>query len=136
MYRPNMLSILRNATVLLLAASAATAMAQSQEYRQGYDQGYRDGMNARGHEEQRESGRIVILAARYGIRNEACDATESIRRIASGRRRAEFVANNNLCGDPAQGRPKQLWVEFRCGESQTQRAEASESGQISLYCRD
>ena len=136
MYRPSMLSLLRGATVLLLAASAATALAQSQEYRQAYEQGYRDGMNARGNQEQREPGRIVVLSARYGVRNEACDATESIRRIAGWRRHVEFVADNNLCGDPARNRPKQLWVEFRCGDNQTQRAEAHEGEQISLFCHD
>ena len=120
---------------LSLGTLCSTASSQSMEFRQGYDQGYRDAMAAQEREGHREPERISIMAARYGTREEACDASESIRRIAGWRRHVEFVVNNNLCGDPAFGRPKHLFVEYRCSGGAVIRTEAHENEMMSLYCQ-
>jgi len=119
----------------LLASLGSDAAAQSSEYRRGYEQGYRDALGAQQRDDYRESGRVMILSARYGIRERACDASESIRRIVGWRRGADFIVNNNLCGDPAPGRLKNLYIEYRCPDGQEQRMNARENELISLYCR-
>ncbi|MFZ6692913.1 hypothetical protein [Undibacterium sp. SXout20W] len=121
--------------VLAVSTASTSAFSQSAEYRLGYDQGYRDAMAAQQQEGHRDAGRMTIMAARYGTHEEACDASEAIRRIAGWRRHVEFQANNNLCGDPAMGRQKHLFVEYRCSNGPVQRVEARENDVLSLYCQ-
>ncbi|CAN5236561.1 hypothetical protein BH11PSE11_BH11PSE11_16890 [soil metagenome] len=122
-----------------LGVLATSAFAQSAEYRRGYDAGYRDGLSARGGEgrgeSRRESPRIGILSARYGSREGSCDASDTIRRMAGWNRHVEFTVNNDLCGDPDEGRRKRLNVEYRCGDGSRQRSEAGEGSIMSLSCQ-
>lgn len=111
------------------------ANAQGYGYQQGYEQGYRDGADTRERDWRRDDGRITILGARYGSRERACDATEALRRMIGWRPGAEFIVNNNLCGDPAYGRVKRLYVEYRCGYGEIRRIEGRENEIISMYCR-
>lgn len=126
---------LRLFTFLALATIATSAFSQSAEYRRGYDQGFRDGQAAHERSGRQEPAHIVILAARYGTRDSACDARETIRSFVGWRRHVDVLVNNDLCGDPARGRPKHLFVEYRCGGEGAQRSEAREGETMSLYCR-
>lgn len=118
---------------------SASAQAQSEEYRRGYEQGYRDGQAGQRPEGWRQPGwqpkPIQILSASYGTRYAACDASESLRRIAGWNRRVDLMVNNNLCGDPAYGRPKRLAYEYQCSDGAVLRGEARENEVITLYCR-
>ncbi|HEY8027865.1 MAG TPA: hypothetical protein VIF60_25225 [Burkholderiaceae bacterium] len=125
--------------VLMLATAglaSGSAMAQSQEYRRGYDQGYRDGAEAQSQADRGgQRGRIVIEEAHYGSREGGfCEAREALQRMAGWRRHLDILADNNLCGDPAHGIPKHLDVRYRCGDSQPMRAEAHEGEMLALNC--
>jgi len=128
-------------SVLAIAAAgvgASSAFAQSMEYRRGYDQGYRDGAEAANAQAQPQApmiGRIAILEARYGVRDAMCDARESIQQMAFRRRHVDVRVGNELCGDPAPGRPKRLFVTYRCGDAPEQRVMAPESSVLALSCR-
>ena len=127
------------AVMLALAAVSGGANAQSYEYRQGYEQGYRDGLAAQRkdnwHDGWRAGPSIQVLSARYGTRYATCDATDSLRRVAGLNRNVDFVVNNNLCGDPAYGRPKRLYVEYQCGGGYVQHLEGRENEIVSMNCR-
>lgn len=136
--------------LLACGALSASAFAQSNEYRRGYDQGYRDGIEAQGrqgqqHEPQQyerqgerqgqRGERIRIEEARYGTRDNACDATEAVQRAVGWRRHATIVATNELCGDPVVGRSKQLRVVYRCDDGPVSRAQAGEGAAVTIGCR-
>jgi hypothetical protein len=130
--------------MLALASIAMPALAQRENpvYRQGYEQGYRDGLEAARHErdrdrepQRREPERIRIERAVYGVQGRSCDATGSILGMARGRRFVDVAVNNDLCGDPSEGRPKRLWVTYRCGDGPAVAAEAREGEILSLNCR-
>lgn len=130
--------MLRIAVFAALGAMSAVACAQSAEYRRGYDQGYRDGMEAQSHTDQSGGpvGRIIIEEANYGSRDGGfCHPRDVIQRVAGWRRHIEITANNELCGDPAQGRQKHLEIRYRCGDGPSARAEAPENGMISISCQ-
>ncbi len=125
--------------IVLLACglASATAGAQSEEYRRGYDQGYRDGAEAQNHADHGgPAGRIIIEEAHYGVRGGGfCDARGAVQQLVGWRRHADVPAGNNLCGDPAYGMPKFLFVRYRCGDSQAARAEAPENAILQLSCQ-
>jgi len=131
--------------LLACCALSASAFAQSNEYRRGYDQGYRDGIEAQsrqGQQYERQDGRqgeraerIRIEEARYGTRDNVCDATEAVQRAIGWRRHATIMATNELCGDPAVGRQKQLRIVYRCGDEPVARAQAGEGAAVTLGCR-
>ncbi|HEY8027635.1 MAG TPA: hypothetical protein VIF60_24055 [Burkholderiaceae bacterium] len=122
------------AAFAVLGALSATATAQSNEYRQGYDQGYRD--HAEGQGQPNHEGRIIIEEAHYGSREGGfCDPRESIQRAIGWRRHADIRADNQLCGDPAPNHVKHLEVRYRCGNSQTARAETPENTVLALSCQ-
>jgi hypothetical protein len=116
---------------------SATASAQSEEFRRGYEQGYRDGAEAQSHaDHQGPAGRIIIEEAHYGVRGGGfCDARETVQQMAGWRRHVDVPVSNNLCGDPAYHMPKALFVRYRCGDSQSARAEAPENGVLQLSCQ-
>ena len=128
-------SVLAFATLGVLAGSA---LAQTADYRRGYDQGYRDAMEAsrehRGPSEQAR-GRMIVLDAKYGLRGDVCDALHAVQEIIGMRRHADVRANNDLCGDPASGRIKRLTIVYRCGEGPEQRAAGAEGTVVSMGCR-
>lgn len=121
-----------------LGALSATACAQSNEYRQGYDQGYRDGTEVQSHMEHREgpAGRIIIEEAHYGSREGGfCEPRDAIQHAIGWRRHVDIHVGNELCGDPAPRHPKHLEVRYRCGDGQPMRAEAAEDSVMSLSCQ-
>jgi hypothetical protein len=122
---------------LTLSAMSVTAFAQSREYQRGYDQGYRDGSEAQSNQEQQggPGGRILIERADYGLRGATCDARDAMQSAIGRRRNVSIAANNDLCGDPAPGRVKQLDVAYRCGDGPTLRIRTREGGTVTLYCR-
>ena len=128
---------LRVLTLITLGATATSAFSQSAEYRRGYEKGFRDGQESMERERGREysSARIQILTARYGTRDSSCDARDTIRSFAGSRRDVEIRVNNDLCGDPAEGRHKVLVVDYRCGDGARKRLETRESDTMFLSCR-
>lgn len=129
---------LRVLTFVALGVASASAFAQSAEYRRGYEKGFRDGQESmereRGHGREM-SARINIVSARYGTRDSTCDARDAIQTFAGSRRDLEIRVNNDLCGDPAEGRHKALVVDYRCGDGPRKRIESRESETMFLSCR-
>ena len=122
---------------VVLATLSTAVLAQSEEYRRGYDQGYRDGAAA-GRNGQGRAGyasRIRIDEALYGVRGAACDARGALQQRLASPQGGAVLADNQLCGDPAPGQPKQLTLRYRCADGATQRAVATENSVISLDCR-
>ena len=140
------LHLTRLAGAALLLCASACAMAQSQEYRRGYDQGYRDGIAAAqeggrewrgGRRGDNEHGRwrIEIERADYGVREGSCDARPAVMQALARGGNLSITAGNQVCGDPAPRKRKRLTVIYRCGDSDTQRAEADEGDALTLNCR-
>ena len=125
------------AAFVVFGLASATAGAQSDEYRRGYEQGYRDGAEAQSRTDHGgPAGSIIIEEARYGSREGGfCDPRGPIQQMVGWRRHVDVPVNNSLCGDPAYGRPKHLEVRYRCGESQSVRAEAPENSVLQLNCQ-
>jgi len=123
--------------LITLSALSVPAFAQSPEYQRGYDQGYRDGSEAQSSQNQPggPAGRIIIERASYGFHESSCDARDTLQSAIGRRRYVSVVANNDLCGDPAQGRPKQLDVVYRCGDGPELRARAREGSSVTMNCR-
>lgn len=129
---------LRVLTFLAVGVASASAFAQSAEYRRGYEKGFRDGQESMERERGRGrevSARIHIVSARYGTRNATCDARDALQSASGSRRDLEIRVDNDLCGDPAEGRHKALVVDYRCGDGPRKRVEAAESETMFLSCR-
>jgi hypothetical protein len=124
-------------TVAMCAcAMPASAQNDSAAFRQGYDQGYREGMEAaRQGRGNAPGGMIRIEQAYYGVDAARCDARNSIQAAAQGRRSIDIVANNSLCGDPAEGRVKSLSVTYRCANGPSVRSRVREDGVLQIRCR-
>jgi hypothetical protein len=143
-------------SALMLAALgglAGSAWAQNTDYRRGYDQGYRDALEAVIAQAQAlshnrvqvqplpvpvpvEVPRLQILEANYGIRGALCDARPSVQQIVGmNYRNVEIRANNDLCGDPASGRPKRLSITYQCADGVDQRVAGPEGSVLNLSCR-
>ncbi len=116
---------------------SATAGAQSEEYRHGYEQGYRDGAEAQSRADHGgPAGRVIVEEAHYGVRGGGfCDARGAVQQMVGWRRHFDVPVGNNLCGDPAYGMPKFLFIRYRCGDSQPARAEAPENSVLQLNCQ-
>ena len=113
---------------LIAACIALHVNAQSSnEFKDGYAQGYKEGFDAgyrKGIAEQRSATEaasknfpIAIISATYGPEGarERCDATHYVRKEAGGRRSASVAVTNNMCGDPAPGKRKQVEITYQCG---------------------
>ncbi len=125
------------AAVLALAATGS-ALAQSQEYRRGYDQGYRDGVTAARNnavDNSRFGPRYRIDRATYGVGNAVCDATPALRQRLPAPPGSALLVDNGLCGDPAPGTRKMLDVQYRCDNNRALRISLPESAPIELPCR-
>ena len=118
------------ARVVLVAATAVALHAAAQssnEFKDGYAQGYKEGFDAgyrKGIAEQQSATEaasknfpIAVIAATYGPEGarERCDATRYVRKEAGGRRSASVAVTNNICGDPAPGKRKQIEITYQCG---------------------
>lgn len=148
---------MRTTLTLLLFTVGLSAAAQAQgqmdpsgdPYRRGYQEGYqagfRDGLTKAAQDAQQPGPRplacrrIIVLGAQYGTPRQQCDATRAIAKLASGRYSATVRASNNLCGDPAPGKGKDLSVEYACGDPafcgrQILKASASENRSTTLAC--
>lgn len=143
--RPHL--ILSAIAVIMLAAPSGAALAQSAEYRRGYDEGYRAGMDAarsgegregRGGRGQGEGGRrrIIIEDAVYGDRDGSCDARPAVQAMVDRQRDPLIRADNRLCGDPAPRRGKSLEITYRCGDGRMLRTALREDTQAVLTCRN
>ncbi|HEU0368134.1 MAG TPA: hypothetical protein VFR42_02925 [Candidatus Acidoferrum sp.] len=128
--------ILRAAVVLALGAASASSFAQSTEYRRGYDAGYGDGVRAAQGGGGRGGDRwnLRIEEATYGVRGASCDARRAVREEAE-RNRNDVRVGNQLCGDPARGAQKRLFVTYRCGDGDIMRASGREDEVLHLSCR-
>lgn len=123
--------------LITVGAMSTSAIAQSAEYRRGYDQGYRDGIDAQDRPSQQEgfAARIIIEQARYGTRDAACDIREKVQQVVGRQRNISITANNSLCDDPAPNRVKQLVIRYHCGDGPTLRVQAREGSTATLSCR-
>lgn len=127
---------MRVAALLALTGVCASAFAQSNEYRRGYDDGFAAGQRAAyEHAGPRPDwGRLHIDEAMYGARGAVCDARRAVHESAE-RNGGMIHVGNELCGDPARGEQKRLHVIYRCGDSQPARAVANENETLRLSCR-
>ncbi len=131
---------------IAFGVASTSVMAQSAEYRRGYERGYAEGLaagqgNNRRPPQQEEDdgergGRIRIDQADYGVRGQSCDATEAVQRMLGRTRSGTISASNQLCGDPARGQQKFLRVVYRCGRDGTaERVDVREGRSATINCR-
>ena len=141
--------ILSAIAAIMLAAPSSAVLAQSAEYRRGYDEGYRAGMDAarrgdgrregrdgRGPNESGGRHRIIIEDAVYGDRDSSCDARPAVQAMVDRQRDPLIRADNRLCGDPAPRRGKSLEITYRCGDGRMLRTALREETQAVLTCRN
>lgn len=127
--------LMRIAAVLALTAASTSALAQSAEYRRGYDDGYAAGLRdareggGRGH----GRGGLVIEEATYGVRGAMCDARRAVRQEAE-RNGGLVVAGNHLCGDPRRNTEKRLTIVYRCGNERPVQIVGRENETMRLSC--
>ncbi|KZE32537.1 hypothetical protein IMF23_15620 [Chelatococcus daeguensis] len=60
---------------------------------------------------------IVVRQAQYGLPGgggKTCSAYSSVSNLCLGRSSCEIKVNNELCGDPAPGSRKTLFVSWQC----------------------
>jgi hypothetical protein len=126
--------IMRIAAVLALTATAGSAIAQSADYRRGYEDGYAAGQRDDRGDRGGDRGGLRILEADYGVRGSSCNARRSVRDSVE-RNRGVVVANDKLCGDSAPGQVKRLKVIYRCGDSEPMRINARQGDTLRLSCR-
>lgn len=130
--------LLRIAAILALSAATTSALAQSAEYRRGYDDGYaagvREAREGRGGRGDGRGWRMFVEDAEYGTHFASCDARRAVRYQVE-RNRGVVRADNQLCGDPARGEPKRLRIVYRCGDSDAVRVVVRENETAQLSCR-
>src|SRR5262245_34344344 len=131
------------AAAAVLFCNSALAQNQSQDFQDGYRKGFQDGF-----EQGRKFGvapagtapataapaaapvaapaatqpakpqGIVVLKATYGDFFNQCDATSYVAGQSRDKRAVTFRVTNNMCGDPAPGKRKELKVTYHCGSVQ------------------
>lgn len=111
-------------------------------YREGYRQGYQDGqklslsaesVSIRSNAGNKRRYGIVVIRARYGNNEHRCELTAWAAERFNGRTSAEVDVTNQLCGDPAPTKRKELTVEYYCnGEART--SSAYEHRRLNLSC--
>ncbi len=77
---------------------------------------------------------IQILEAFYGEGERLCDAGYQVSSRCGGRGDCQFRVDNGLCGDPARGERKALFVAYRCSRGDDQIALYPEGAQATLRC--
>ncbi len=86
-------------------------------------------------EAQRWQSGISIQDAYYGADTQVCDARREVARYCNGRETCDLRVNNELCGDPARGERKALFVAYSCDGRTQEIALSPEKENITLYCR-
>jgi hypothetical protein len=129
-------TIMRTAAILVLAGASASSFAQSSEYRRGYEEGFAAGQRAANDNRggRPGGGRVHIEEAEYGLHGATCDAREAVRNEAD-RNDGVIHVSNQLCGDPAPRERKRLRVVYRCRDTASARAVATEGETLRLTCR-
>jgi len=143
-------SALITAGAAAICAFTLPATAQNDLYRQGYEDGYRAGIQAarqgqgqgqwqwqgQGQGRGYQQGSVIYIdQASYGIDGMRCDARNTLQSAVQGRMAVDIAVDNNLCGDPAEGRVKSLFVTYRCGNSQPVRTQVREYDILQIRCR-
>jgi len=82
----------------------------------------------------RHDGGIYIEAATYVAGRKYCDATSAVASACDGTGRCAVEVGNRLCGDPFEGKRKQLEVRWSCG-GHSRRAVFAENQLARLDCR-
>lgn len=129
--------IMRIAAVIALTASSASAFAQSDEYRRGYEDGFAAGQRA-GNDDRGNPrggwGRVRVEEAEYGLHGATCDARRAVRDEVA-RNDGVVRATNQLCGDPVPRQQKRLRIVYRCGNSEPVSITLRENESTRLTCR-
>ena len=131
--KPVMLLI--GAVTLSAVSFSALAQRDDQMYRRGYDDGYRAGQASVQVQSPGYFDGIQIRDASYGDGPNRCDARNSLQGAVEGRRSADILANNDLCGDPAENRVKTLSVTYSCGNSAPLNTRVIEGQVMAIRCR-
>lgn len=136
--------VLRRLAFVAIGAASLPVLAQSTEYRRGYDDGYRAGNAAAaqgamrpsyGNQDQQGGRRVNVLKAVYGRGNAACDVRDVVQDIVDRQGPNRFEASNELCGDPAPNQTKVLDVTYQCGGNRPMRVVTEEGQVVRLNCR-
>lgn len=123
--KPAIKTLIGALTITLLGSSLAGCVAYNPRYSNPPP-------SNQGHYDSRPAT-IAVAHATYGTWSRSCDATPQIAAQASGRTHIRIHVDNNLCGDPHQGRQKSLGVNYYCaGYHKT--ASANEHDFLTLSC--
>ena len=132
-------------TLPALCLCVAAAAQDSSQFKDGYAQGYKEGFDAgyrKAASEQQNAAEaaskgfpIAIQVATYGPEGsrDRCDATHYVRKQANGRRNANVDITNQMCGDPAPGKRKNVEITYTCGAI-AKTASVYEHRSAYLYC--
>ena len=81
---------------------------------------------------------IKIVGASYSVQDGTipCDVSTRVATVCDGLATCTVQAQSRLCpmGDPAPKQPKQLTVEYACGEARMPRSEVPEGQALNLKC--
>lgn len=80
------------------------------------------------------SGDMRILEAFYGSGDRLCDATRDLAYRCDGHSECRIDAGNRLCGDPARGERKSLYLAYECGRGGREIILAAEGQDFSIVC--
>ncbi|MEM6576608.1 MAG: hypothetical protein AAF736_20205 [Pseudomonadota bacterium] len=81
-----------------------------------------------------QRGALYIAVAEYGARDRICDAAPTLAYSCDGVERCDVPVDNDLCGDPARGTPKSLYLAYWCDGELSER-DYREGQTVSLRCR-
>ena len=139
--------ILAGLGAVLLTVAATSAMAQSREWRNGYEAGFRDGFAAgqnaganatppfgpppAGNWQQTS---LLIDSADFGVRGATCDARWAVQNVVDRQGPNKIYVSTQLGGDPAPNRTKTLWVTYRCDNRRPTSVSAPEGRWLNLNC--
>jgi hypothetical protein len=85
-----------------------------------------------------DRGLVVSKTAIYGLtaNTRTCNAMGRVAQLCENRTACDVHVDNNLCGDPAPGRIKQLLVEWECSDirGETRFDVVKEGGTMRISC--
>lgn len=81
-----------------------------------------------------QRGALYIAVAEYGSGERLCDAAPTLAYSCDGQSRCDVPVDNDLCGDPARGTPKSLYLAYWCDGELSER-DYREGQTVSLSCR-
>ncbi len=79
-------------------------------------------------------GGLTIVWAKYGTGDVWRDALNALRTKCQGQQSCSVLASNDLVGDPAPGRAKELVVGYHCGDGRIRQARTAENQWLDLNC--